>query len=199
MKILLASSNTHKLKELKELLADFEIYAFNELLTPFDIAETGTSFKENALIKARTVFNALDEKQKHEFIVLSDDSGLSVEALNNAPGIFSARFSEEKSDKANNKKLIDELKSLNLKESKAFYTACIGIKCDLSELCVHGYLHGKVIDEERGKNGFGYDPLFIAKGFDKTLGELDSAVKAKISHRQKALNYAKMLLKILKR
>ncbi|WP_290367118.1 non-canonical purine NTP pyrophosphatase, partial [Campylobacter coli] len=93
MKILLATSNKHKVIELKELLKEFEIYAFDEILTTFEIEENGNSFKENALIKARAVFNALDENQKNEFIVLSDDSGICVDVLGGKPGIYSARFS----------------------------------------------------------------------------------------------------------
>lgn len=196
MKILLASNNAHKVKELKSLLSPFEIYAFGEVLTPFEVEENGTSFKENALIKSRAVFSALNEAQKRDFIVLSDDSGISVAALKGQPGIFSARFSAQKTDKANRAKLIDELKALNLNESEAFYTACIGISSNLGDFSTHGFMHGKVIAEERGQNGFGYDSLFIPKGFTQTLGELDEAVKAEISHRFKALSLAKMILRL---
>lgn len=196
MKILLASNNAHKVKELKSLLSPFEIYAFGEVLTPFEVEENGTSFKENALIKSRAVFSALNEAQKKEFIVLSDDSGISVAALKGQPGIFSARFSAQKTGKTNRAKLIDELKALNLNESEAFYTACIGISSNLGDFSAHGFMHGKVIAEERGQNGFGYDSLFIPKGFTQTLGELDEAVKAEISHRFKALSLAKMILRL---
>lgn len=199
MKILLASNNAEKIKELKNLLYPFEIYAFDELLKPFEIEESGKSFKENALIKSRAVFKALNDKQKDEFVVLSDDSGISVEALGGKPGIFSARFSAQKNDKANRAKLIDELKRLNLNESQAFYTACIGISSNLSDYAVQGFMHGKVITQERGQNGFGYDSLFIPKGFTQTLGELDESVKAQISHRFKALNLAKIILKLLRK
>lgn len=196
MKILLASNNAHKVKELKSLLSPFEIYAFGEVLEPFEVEENGTSFKENALIKSKAVFGALDESQKREFIVLSDDSGISVEALGGKPGIFSARFSPQKTDIANRAKLISELKALNLTESLAFYTACIGISSNLGDFSTHGFMHGKVITEERGQNGFGYDSLFIPKGFTQTLGELDEAIKAEISHRFKALSLAKMILRL---
>ncbi|TQR34403.1 non-canonical purine NTP pyrophosphatase, RdgB/HAM1 family [Campylobacter sp. MIT 99-7217] len=198
MKILLASSNSHKLKELKALLKNFEIYAFHEVLTPFEIEENGTSFKQNAMIKAKAVFEALDERQKKEFIVLSDDSGVCVEALNNAPGIYSARFSPEKTDLANNALLIKKLKDLNLQESKAYYVACIAAKGDLVEFCTHGYLHGKIITSPKGENGFGYDPLFIPKNYDKTLAELKFDEKAQISHRSKALEYMRICLQTIK-
>lgn len=199
MKILLASNNAGKVKELKALLYPFEIYAFEEILKPFEIEEDGTSFKENALIKSRAVFKALNQSQKDEFIVLSDDSGISVEALNGKPGIFSARFSAQKSEKANRAKLIAELEKLNLEQSRAFYTACIGISSNLGDYTAQGFMHGRVITQERGQNGFGYDSLFIPNGFTKTLGELDESVKAEISHRFKALSLAKILLRLLKK
>lgn len=199
MKILLASNNANKVKELKGLLYPFEIYAFDELLKPFEIEENGKSFKENALIKSRAVFRALDSKQKGEFVVISDDSGISVEALGGKPGIFSARFSAQKNDKANRAKLIDELKKLNLSQSQAFYTACIGISSNFGDYAVQGFMHGRVITQERGQNGFGYDSLFIPKGFTQTLGELDESVKAQISHRFKALNLAKIIVKLLRK
>lgn len=101
MKIILATSNKHKVLELKEILKDFEIYAFDEVLMPFEIEENGKTFKENALIKARAVFNALDEKQKKDFIALSDDSGICVDVLEGNPGIYSARFSGKGDDKSN--------------------------------------------------------------------------------------------------
>lgn len=101
VKILLASNNACKVAEIKALLKGYEIYAFGEILKPFEIEENGTSFKENALIKSRAVFCALSQEQKGEFITLSDDSGISVAALNGAPSIHSARFSAQKTDKAN--------------------------------------------------------------------------------------------------
>lgn len=199
VKILLASNNACKVAEIKALLKGYEIYAFGEILKPFEIEENGTSFKENALIKSRAVFCALSQKQKGEFITLSDDSGISVAALNGAPSIHSARFSAQKTDKANRAKLISELKALNLEQSAAFYTACIAISSLWGDYTAQGFMHGRVIAAERGTNGFGYDSLFIPNGFDKTLGELDESVKARISHRFKALNLANIILKILQK
>ena len=134
VKILLASNNACKVVEIKALLKGYEIYAFGEILKPFEIEENGTSFKENALIKSRAVFCALSQKQKSEFITLSDDSGISVAALNGAPSIHSARFSAQKTDKANRAKLISELKARNLEQSAAFYTACIALCTGVSSL-----------------------------------------------------------------
>ncbi|TKX30067.1 non-canonical purine NTP pyrophosphatase [Campylobacter sp. MIT 12-5580] len=194
MKIVFASSNKHKLKEIKDLLSGFEIYAFDEVLKPFEIDEIGKSFKENALIKSRAVFEALNAKQRAEFVVLSDDSGLSVAALDNKPGIHSARFSAQGDDGSNRTKLIKELEKLDLKESKAHYTACIALSSNLGEFYSHGFLHGRVIDTQKGQNGFGYDSLFIPNGFNQTLGELDESVKRCISHRFRALSLSQIWL-----
>ncbi|EIK8655064.1 non-canonical purine NTP pyrophosphatase, partial [Campylobacter coli] len=125
MKILLATSNKHKVIELKELLKEFEIYAFDEILTAFEIEENGNSFKENALIKARAVFNALDENQKNEFIVLSDDSGICVDVLGGKPGIYSARFSGKGDDKSNRDELVKQMRVLGFEKSKVHYVAAI--------------------------------------------------------------------------
>lgn len=193
MKIILASSNQGKLKELKAWMDDFEVYAFSEVMTPFEIIEDGDSFKENALIKARAVYKALEDKSA---IVMSDDSGISVNVLEHTPGIYSARYAGEGATSQENlDKLIQTLKDKNIKRTPAYYTAAIAIVCKKGEFCVHGWMYGDVIDEKRGNKGFGYDPMFIPNGFDGTLGELDASVKKELSHRSKALGLAKILLK----
>ncbi|EOI5957941.1 non-canonical purine NTP pyrophosphatase, partial [Campylobacter jejuni] len=164
---------------------------------PFEIEENGKTFKENALIKARAVFNALDEKQKKDFIVLSDDSGICVDVLEGNPGIYSARFSGKGDDKSNRDKLVNEMVKKGFKQSKAHYVAAIAMVGLMGEFSTHGTMHGKVIDTEKGENGFGYDSLFIPKGFDKTLAQLSVDEKNNISHRFKALELAKIILKIL--
>lgn len=201
MKIVLATSNLGKVKEIKALLKDHEIYALSEILTPFEIVENGTSFKENALIKSRAVFEALRKKGlENEFISLSDDSGISVEVLNFAPGIYSARYSgANATDASNRAKLITNLNALNLDRASAFYTACIGINWAFGEYSVHGFMYGDVINKERGERGFGYDFMFIPRGFDKTIGELDHSVKSQISHRAKALKNAEILLNLIQK
>ncbi len=197
MKILLATSNKHKVVELKEILKEFKIYAFDEILTVFEIEENGNSFKENALIKARAVFNALNENQKNEFIVLSDDSGICVDVLGSKPGIYSARFSGKGDDKSNRDELVKQMGALGFKTSKAHYVAAIALVSLEGEWTVHGTMHGHVISTERGENGFGYDSLFIPKGFDKTLAELSNDEKNQLSHRFKALELARIVLKVL--
>ena len=195
MKIILASSNQGKLRELKAWMEDFEVYAFGEVMTPFAIVEDGDSFKENALIKARAVYKALDDKSA---IVVSDDSGISVPVLGHIPGIYSARYAGVGASATQNlDKLIQTLKDNEIKRTRAYYTAAIAIVCEKGEFCVHGWMHGEVIDEKRGDKGFGYDPSFIPEGFDGTLGELGEAVKKELSHRSKALGLAKIILKTL--
>lgn len=200
MKILLATSNTSKAREIKEFLNEFEVFKLNEILTPFDIDENGTSFQENALIKACAVFAKLSENQQNEFVVLSDDSGICVDALGGKPGIYSARYSGNgATDASNRAKLISSLSELNLSSSPAHYTACIALKSKFGEFSSHGFMSGKAISKERGSNGFGYDALFIPNGYDKTLGELDDETKLAISHRTKALELMKVILKSLRK
>jgi len=196
LKIILASLNNGKLKELKAWMDDFEVYAFGDVMIPFDIVEDGNSFKENALIKARAVYSALKDKSA---IVMSDDSGISVNVLEHIPGIYSARYAGiDATSNQNLDKLIQTLKDKNIKKTPAYYTAAIAIVCEKGEFCVHGWMYGDVIDEKRGDKGFGYDPMFMPLGFEKTLGELDESVKRELSHRSRALGLAKILLKTLK-
>ena len=201
MKILLATSNKNKVKEIKEFFTGYDVCALGEVLQPFEIDERGTSFKQNALIKVRAVYEALKSKNlQSEFFVLSDDSGICVDALGGAPGIFSARFSgSDATDASNREKLAASLRALGLEESPAHYTAAIALKCDLGEFCTHGFMHGTAITKQRGHNGFGYDFMFIPRGFDRTIAELLAEVKFKISHRTKGLALMQILLKNLEK
>ncbi|QKF65340.1 non-canonical purine NTP pyrophosphatase [Campylobacter corcagiensis] len=202
MKIVLATSNGDKVKEIKEFYKEFEIYALSEVLEPFYIDETGKSFKQNALIKSRAVYEKICQKGlENEFISLSDDSGISLPILNGEPGIYSARYSldlvTKPTDKTNRQKLISKIKALNLKSSPAFYTACIAVSSKFGDFTTHGFMYGDAITQERGKNGFGYDFMFIPKGFDKTISELDIETKLKLSHRSKALELMRYILKTI--
>jgi len=196
MKIVIASGNKGKIKEFQTLLSNHDVITFTELLGDFDIVEDGDTFKENAIIKAKTIQEKLKQKYKNEnFLVISDDSGISVEALDNEPNIYSARYAGiNASSKQNNEKLIKNLKAKNIKSSKAFYTACIAIAYKDDIYTTHGWMHGNVIDNQIGTNGFGYDPLFIPNGYTKTLGELDFDDKKELSHRTKALNLAMIII-----
>lgn len=194
MKILLATNNKGKVKELKAFFENYEVFALEEILNKFEVEENGSTFQENALIKARAIYEKLSEKDKEEFIVLSDDSGLSVELLKQEPGIYSARYSQAGTDSENRKKVIEKLKEQGKKESPAYFTACLALVSKIGEATVHGFMQGKVIDEERGENGFGYDALFIPKNYSLTLGELPKEEKAKISHRSQALKLSEYIL-----
>ena len=190
--IVLASSNKGKIKEIKKYFGQ-DVVAFSDLIEPFEIEENGNSFKENAIIKAK----AIQEKLPHH-IIIADDSGISVPALGNIPGIYSARFAGiNANDKDNLNKLIDELKKQNLSKTSAFYTSAIAIASPYGIFTTHGFMYGDVIDEARGDKGFGYDPMFIPQGFNQTLGELDDEIKKSISHRTKALNLARYILNVI--
>ncbi len=197
MQIVLATSNKGKVREIKAMCEDFDVVAFSELIEAFEIVEDAPTFKGNALLKAKAVYEALGDE---EAIVLSDDSGISVDALDGAPGIYSARYGgENASDKDNLNKVMDEVKAKGLESSPAHYTAAIAIVTKEGEQVVHGWMYGDVITTPRGENGFGYDPCFIPEGFDKTLGELDDEVKKGLSHRSKALYLARLVLGTIKK
>ena len=195
MKLVLATSNKGKVKEIKALCEEYEVIPYSELIEEFEIIEDGDTFKENALIKARAVFRALDDEN---VVVIADDSGISVDVLDGAPGIYSARYGgPDADDKDNLHKLMKDIKAAGVESSPAYYTAAIAIVTNKSEQCVHGWMYGNAITEAKGDGGFGYDPMFIPLGFDKTLGELDDEVKKKLSHRSKALSLALKIIKTL--
>ena len=197
-KIVLATANTHKVIEfqriLNELLPDLELVAASQFPGVSEIEETGSTFAENALIKARAI---------NEFTnlpALADDSGLVVEALNGAPGIFSARYAGiNADDKANVMKLLNEIKGLDQSLLSAKFECAIALvdKSQDLELVVDGQMPGQVIKEVRGENGFGYDPIFVPQGLTKTSSQLSDADKDKISHRGIALRKMSVILKQL--
>jgi len=197
-KIVLATANTHKVIEfqriLNELLPDLELVAASQFPGVPEVEETGSTFAENALIKARAI---------NEFTnlpALADDSGLVVEALNGAPGIFSARYAGiNADDKANVVKLLNEIKELDQSLLGAKFECAIALvdKSEDLELVVDGQMPGQVIKEVRGENGFGYDPIFVPQGLTKTSSELTDSEKDKISHRGIALRKMSQILKQL--
>jgi len=197
LEIILASTNKGKIKEIENFLDGIKTIPYTDLINTIDIEENGSTFKENAIIKARKISKKISEK--NDFIILADDSGISVPVLDNKPGIYSARFAgENATDKENIKKLIDELKQKKIKKTPAFYTAAIALATKNGIFTVHGWMYGEIIDEPRGQGGFGYDPMFIPLGYDKTLGELDPKIKKNISHRTNALKLAKILINSMK-
>jgi XTP/dITP diphosphohydrolase len=193
MSFIVASGNRGKIREFRELF-DIDFIAYKDILGDIEIEESGKSFKENALIKAREVYKRVGEGA----IVVSDDSGLSVPLLNGEPNIYSARYAGVgASDRENLEKLIGKLKERGVKRTKAYYTASIAIVGDLGEYTAHGWCFGDVIDTPKGENGFGYDPIFIPYGYSKTFGELDESIKKRVSHRSKALENIKPIIQML--
>lgn len=196
MRIVLATSNQGKVKEFQSWITEYPVVAYTDLLEPFEIEENGTTFKENALIKARAVYEKLSPTTD---IILSDDSGISIPILGGIPGIYSARYAgKEASAKENLDKLIRTLKEHHIERTPAFYTAAIALVGAKGEFCVHGWMHGEALAKAKGTNGFGYDPMFIPAGYTQTLGELDESVKKSFSHRAKALELARIILNSLK-
>ncbi len=196
MKLVLATSNKGKVREIKALYEDYEVIPYGEIIQEFEIVEDGDTFKENALIKARAVFKALDDE---DVMVIADDSGISVDILDGAPGIYSARYAGvDANDKDNLYKLMKDIKEKGAESSPAHYTAAIAIVTKDSEYCVHGWMYGTALTNAVGDGGFGYDPMFIPLGYDKTLGELDDEVKKSLSHRAKALSLAEKILASIK-
>lgn len=191
-KIVLASNNIHKVKEIKEILDNVEILTLNDIEYFDEIEETGTTYLDNALIKARTISEYLKSK-KLNYDVLADDSGLCCEALNGAPGVYSARYAGEPSDsKANRDKLIKELKEKN-KEAYFNCTLVLYHNNDNYEY-TEGKTYGKIISEEIGDTSFGYDCIFLSDDLGKTFGEATDEEKNKVSHRYRALEKIKKLI-----
>jgi XTP/dITP diphosphohydrolase len=186
MDLLFASSNKNKIKEITALLAKgYSLSGLHDIGVEQEIPETGKTIKENSLLKAQYVVDFLKNKNK-TMAVFADDSGLEVEALNNAPGVYSARYAGiPKSDEANNKKLLEELKSETSR--KARFVTVITL---IVEGVIHyfeGEVQGVITLEPSGTNGFGYDPLFIPDGYSQTFADLSPETKNAISHRGKAL------------
>ncbi len=192
MKLILATGNKGKVREIKQMCENFEVIPYSDLIEPFEIVEDAPDFKGNALIKARAVYEALNDDS---VVVIADDSGISVDVLDGQPGIHSARYGgPEADDKDNLHKLMGAIKDKGVESSPAHYTAAIAIVYKGQEETVHGWMHGTALSSPRGENGFGYDPMFIPQGHEQTLGQLDDKIKSKLSHRGKALRLAKIIL-----
>ncbi|SCZ78825.1 XTP/dITP diphosphatase [Acidaminobacter hydrogenoformans] len=192
-KVVLASSNSHKLKELQAMLSefDFELLSLSDVgLAGLDIPEEGDTFEANSLYKAQVV----SEMTGHPAI--ADDSGLMVAYLNGAPGVYSARYAgEPKSDKANNAKLVDALKGVPEGDRGAKFVTVITFYINKDTvLTARGEVEGRILEEERGTGGFGYDPLFYVASLDKTFAELSSEEKNAISHRGRAIKELQTML-----
>ena len=181
MKIVVATSNQGKVREIKKIFSDMEIVSMKEEGIDIEIEENGNTFSENALIKARAIVNLCNCP------VLSDDSGLCVDALGGAPGIYSARYAgENKTDEERYQKLLEEMKNETNRNAK-FVSAVALVFPDGKEIVCEGEVLGKLDYEPKGSNGFGYDPIFISDELAKTFGEATDEEKNTISHRKRAL------------
>lgn len=186
MKLIIASNNAHKVEEIKTILAPY----FNSILSlkdagiDIDVVEDGKTFAENALKKAREVLAVSDADA-----ALADDSGLVVDALFGAPGVYSARYAGDgHDDNANNEKLLFEMRGVNAdKRSCRFVSAVALVRREGEPVTAIGTVEGKVLFSPRGSGGFGYDPLFLYEPKGLSFGELSSAEKNEISHRARAL------------
>ena len=181
--LIIATCNPHKRREFAELLGDqFEIRDLAGMeVTPAE--ETGQTFEENAILKA------LEVSRQISGLVVADDSGLEVEALNGAPGIFSARYAgENATDQANIEKLLRELSQRGSASRSARFCCCLALACAGEVVqTFEGEIQGEIVTPPRGNHGFGYDPVFQPKGFDQTFAELQPAQKNQISHRANAI------------
>jgi XTP/dITP diphosphohydrolase len=184
--LVIATRNAHKTREIQQILGpEFTVRDLHTYSAISEIPETGISFEENASLKAVAVSQRLPD------LVIADDSGLEVDALGGAPGVYSARYAGIKaSEKEKIDKLLRELASIAaIKDARRARFRCVlAIACRGNLLgSVEGVVEGRIADKARGSGGFGYDPIFIPEGFQQTFGELPAEVKNTISHRAKAI------------
>jgi XTP/dITP diphosphohydrolase len=190
MKIIFATHNQNKVEELKQLVpSKYSLLSLNEIGCIMEIEETESTLEENAQIKADYV------RYKYGLDCFSDDSGLEIDALGGAPGVYSSRYAvDQKNNDANIEKIWKELKGI--KNPRAIFRSVIYVHLNQKKFCFQGKVEGSIIYEKRGLEGFGYDPIFIPKGYKKTFAELGDSKKNKISHRALATF---QLLKLLER
>ena len=187
MQLLFASANAHKINEIRALLPQaYRLLGLNDVGIDYEIPEPGATIPENSSLKANHVLDVLKRQGNSQIAVFADDSGLEVESLNGAPGVYSARYAGlPKDDGKNNKKLLWELR--HAANRKARFVTCITLLMNGQTHCFEGEVTGTIAFEERGTAGFGYDPLFIPTGYRSTFAELGAEVKHTISHRARAV------------
>lgn len=192
-RLVLSTNNEHKVEEIKDILKELPIEVFSKKdidMANFEVEEDGDTLEENSIKKAKALANRVD------YMVMADDSGLFVDFLNGAPGVYSSRYAgEEGNDNKNNTKLLEELKDVSLENRTASFFTVIALVTEEKEVfTIKGECKGYINFQAKGDNGFGYDPLFMPLGYDKTFAELGNDVKNKISHRARALEGMKNLL-----
>ncbi|BEV40726.1 XTP/dITP diphosphatase [Bacillus stercoris] len=189
---IIATHNPGKVKEFKEILEPkgYDVKSLAEIGFTEEIEETGHTFEENAILKAEAVAKAVNK------MVIADDSGLSIDNLGGRPGVYSARYAgEQKDDQSNIDKVLSELKGIEKEQRTARFRCALAVSIPGEETkTVEGHVEGYIAEEPRGEYGFGYDPIFIVKDKDKTMAELTSDEKNKISHRADALKKLSKLL-----
>ncbi|TQR16159.1 XTP/dITP diphosphatase [Psychrobacillus soli] len=185
-KIIIATKNKGKAKDFEALFGPlgYEVLTLQDVADDMDVEETGATFEENAVLKATALANHL------QTMVIADDSGLEIDALDGRPGIYSARYAgEEKSDEANIDKVLEELKDVKESERSARFVCAIAVASPTREpFTVRGTCEGIIAQERKGTNGFGYDPIFFVPSENKMMAELSAEEKGAISHRGNAIN-----------
>jgi len=196
MKIILATQNKGKIRELQELLVDeeIEVLSLQDIKDWEDVEENGKTFADNASLKAKAAV------KKTGLIALADDSGLEVDALDGAPGVYSARFAgEPKDDERNNNKLLQLLETVPDDQRQARFRCALVVATPKGEeFLTEGTVEGQILTQRRGTDGFGYDPLFFVPEYARTMAELTLAEKNKLSHRAQAVRKAIPILQALK-
>lgn len=182
MKLVFATNNLHKLEEVSAILSkNVELLSLKEINCNTDIPETAKTLEGNALLKAKFIYDT------YGINCFADDTGLEIEALNNEPGVYSARYAgKNKDSEANMLKVLEKLKGIN--NRKAQFRTVIALILNGNEYLFEGIITGKIIESKRGNSGFGYDPIFVPEGYNKTFAELGNNIKNKISHRAIAIN-----------
>lgn len=180
--IVIASSNKGKINDFKVIFSEYNVIGINELIDDFDVEETGTTFEENARLKSEAAAKALHKT------VIADDSGLEVNALDGAPGVYSARFAgEDKDDHANTDKVLSLLEE-QTDRSARFVCVISMTTADGETHTFKGTVNGEITLARIGENGFGYDPIFYVPEKNKTMAQLSAEEKAQISHRRRAID-----------
>lgn len=188
--LVIATNNKGKINDFKVIFPEYNVIGISELISDFDVEETGTTFEENAKLKSEAAAKALGKR------VIADDSGLTVDALNGEPGIYSARYAgEDKDDDANIEKLLEKLKG-NSRHRTAEFVCVISMSAPGEEtVTFEGTVSGVITMEKLGEHGFGYDPVFYVPRMHKTMAQLTDQEKGEISHRRQAIDKLKAYLK----
>lgn len=187
-KVVIATKNRGKVKDFEAIFGPlgYEVVTMFDVAPDMEIEETGTTFQENAILKAETLSKALN------MLVIADDSGLMIDALNGEPGVYSARYAGDHDDEANMDKALKNLQGVPTEERTARFCCCLAITGpDYPTETVFGTCEGIILEERRGENGFGYDPIFFVLSKNKAMAEMTPEEKGAISHRGNALQLLK--------